>query len=145
MASTFSNATRVDHRISGIVEVLHCLEPAQDYSEKMQLYAWLVGSWEKDVLIHKQAGCGPQKPRRAAFRIDVTLLHPDDLEAIASFSRFGILLIAKRFRPYRILANHRWGREHFAVSLYHPPQGSASFHSFPYTTEPEPNVADSAY
>lgn len=56
MAPTFSNGTKLDHRISGIVERLHCLEPAQDYSEKMQLYAWLVGSWEMDVLIHKQAG-----------------------------------------------------------------------------------------
>src|ERR1700751_6079189 len=43
----------------------------------------------------------------AVFRINVTLLHAEDLEAGTSFSRFGILLIAKRFTPYRILANYR--------------------------------------
>jgi hypothetical protein len=43
----------------------------------------------------------------AVFRINVTLLHAEDLEAGTSFSRFGILLIAKRFTPYRILANCR--------------------------------------
>jgi hypothetical protein len=48
------------------------------------------------------------KTQEAVFQIDVTLLHSEDLEAVASFSRFGILLIAKRFSPYRILANYRF-------------------------------------
>jgi hypothetical protein len=45
------------------------------------------------------------KTQEAVFQINVTLLHP---EAVASFSRFGILLIAKRFSPDRILANYTW-------------------------------------
>ena len=46
------------------------------------------------------------KTQEGSFRIDITLLHPKDLQGVASFSRFGILLIAKRFSPYRILANY---------------------------------------
>ncbi|MGA7326987.1 MAG: hypothetical protein WBX25_21485 [Rhodomicrobium sp.] len=30
--------------------------PATDHTEKLQLYAWLVGSWEMDVMIHKADG-----------------------------------------------------------------------------------------
>ena len=46
-----------------------------------------------------------KKTRMAVFQINVTLLHPEDLETGLRF-RLGILLIAKRLSPYGILANY---------------------------------------
>jgi hypothetical protein len=38
------------------VEALHANGSAPDRAEKMQLYAWLVGSWELDVSLSKEDG-----------------------------------------------------------------------------------------
>jgi hypothetical protein len=37
-------------------DTLHSSGPAPDWADKMRLYAWLVGNWEMDVVIHEDHG-----------------------------------------------------------------------------------------
>ena len=39
-----------------LAEALHSDGPASDRAEKLRLYAWLVGRWEMDVVIHENDG-----------------------------------------------------------------------------------------
>jgi len=38
------------------VHALHCDGPAPDRADKMSLYAWLIGRWDMDAVIHKDDG-----------------------------------------------------------------------------------------
>ena len=41
---------------SGFVSVLHADGPAADRAEKLDLYAWLIGDWEADIITHARDG-----------------------------------------------------------------------------------------
>ena len=38
--------------LAGLIEALHTDQPAVDRAERMGLYAWLIGRWEMDGIIH---------------------------------------------------------------------------------------------
>jgi hypothetical protein len=41
---------------ANVIDALHCAGPAPDRAERMDLYAWLIGSWEMDALVHADGG-----------------------------------------------------------------------------------------
>jgi hypothetical protein len=42
--------------VPSFIDALHSNGPASDRADRMALYAWLVGSWEMDVVIHRGDG-----------------------------------------------------------------------------------------
>ncbi len=38
------------------IDALHSSGPASDLADNMRLYAWLIGNWEMDVVMHKNDG-----------------------------------------------------------------------------------------
>lgn len=54
MSSTVKNKSAAEDHLSLFINALHAEGPAPDRAENFHMYAWLAGSWEMDVTIHKE-------------------------------------------------------------------------------------------
>ena len=56
MSSTNQREHRISSELASFIDALRANAPAPDLAMNLQMYSFLVGSWEMDVTIHKDDG-----------------------------------------------------------------------------------------
>jgi hypothetical protein len=65
--NSMSSAPPVSPRFASFAEALRADGPAPDRAEKMRLYAWLIGDWTMDTVVHRDDGSRHTGPGEIHF------------------------------------------------------------------------------